>query len=291
MPARKVDKAPRDAPGPDGDEWYPDSSRSLDSLGDMRLMALLRDMIEAGDRAKAAARLGVSYRTVSRAIESGRLTARMSAALERHLLLGGGSAAARQSERAEALTKRVALLEEEFRSRLEAIEGRCETTGEEQAKAIRQLERRLERLESAKDTQGTPADAAPDDRPAPAPPWREYRELVTEEAEPGEERVYGEATPLIVEWRRATAERKRSAETGTALERAEARMRALELEIQLIDTRELTLPPDTYPWDRSDRREQLRRRRRSLENARVDRRWALLRRWLRRVLTFGLWRK
>ncbi len=273
------------------EEFYPDSSRSLESLRLVRLMALLRDMIEAEDRTKAAERLGVSYRTVSRAIESGRLTARMSAALERHLLLGGGSAAARQRERVEALTERVASLEERLGTSLEAIESRCETTGEEQAKAIRQLERRLERLESANDAGGASTDADPDERPTPAPPWREYRELVTEEAEPGEEGVYGEATPLIVEWRRATVERKRTAATGTALERVEARIRALELEIELIDTHELTLPPDTYPWDRSDRREQLRRRRRSLENARVERSRALLRRWLRRVLTFGLWRK
>ncbi len=289
--AGKVDKAPVDAPGPDGEEWYPGSTRSLDSLGHMRLMALLRDMIDAEDRAKAASRLGVSYRTVSRAIDSGRLTARMSAALERHLLLGGGSAAAQQREMVETLAERVASLEDEFRTALEAIEGRCKTSGEEQAKAIRQLERRMTRLESAKDVESAPSVAASDEKPAPAPPWREYRELVTEEAEPGEEGVYGEATPLIVEWRGATAERKRAAATGTALERAEARIRALELEIELIDIHELTLPPDTYPWDWSGRREHLRRRMRSLENARVDRRWALLRRWLRRVLTFGLWRK
>ena len=69
-------------------DFYPESSRSLDSLREMRLKALLRDMIDAEDGAKAAQALGVSYRTVSRAVESGSLTARMSAALERHLLLG-----------------------------------------------------------------------------------------------------------------------------------------------------------------------------------------------------------
>ncbi len=160
MTARKVDKAPVEAPEPDGEEWCPDSSRSLDSLGDMRLMALLRDIIEAEGRTKAAARLGVSYRTVSRAIESGRLTARMSAALERHPLLGGGSVAARQRERVEALTERMSSLEEELRSRLEAIEGRCKTSGEEQAETVQQLERRLARLEPEKYTEVAPAAAA-----------------------------------------------------------------------------------------------------------------------------------
>ena len=42
------------APGPDGDEWSPDSGRSLDRLGHMRIMAPLRDMIEAEDGSKAA---------------------------------------------------------------------------------------------------------------------------------------------------------------------------------------------------------------------------------------------
>ena len=85
-----------------GEELYPEESRSLDSLRQMRLVALLRDMIEAGGWVKTAETLGVSYRTVVRAEESGRLTGRMGHALERHLLLGGGSAAAPQRERGDA---------------------------------------------------------------------------------------------------------------------------------------------------------------------------------------------
>ena len=41
-------------------DFYPESSRSLDSLRHMRLMALLRDMIEAEGKVQAAA-LGVNY--------------------------------------------------------------------------------------------------------------------------------------------------------------------------------------------------------------------------------------
>ena len=96
MAAAKVDRAPvQGGTGTrDEKELYPESSRSLDGLREMRLKALLMDMIGAADGKKAAQALGVSYRTVSRAIESGRLTERMRAALERHLLLGGGAAAA-----------------------------------------------------------------------------------------------------------------------------------------------------------------------------------------------------
>ena len=61
-------------------ELYPDASRSLDSLRHMRLLALLRDMIDDGGKAKAAKALGVNYRTVSKAVRSGTLTDRMAAA-------------------------------------------------------------------------------------------------------------------------------------------------------------------------------------------------------------------
>ncbi len=77
-----------------GAELYPGSSRSLESLRHMRLMALLRDMTEAEGKVQTAAALGVNYRTLVRHEETGRLTDRMADALERHLLLGGGSAAA-----------------------------------------------------------------------------------------------------------------------------------------------------------------------------------------------------
>ena len=43
-----------------GAELYPGSSRSLDSLRHMRLMALLRDMIDDGVKVKAAKALGVN---------------------------------------------------------------------------------------------------------------------------------------------------------------------------------------------------------------------------------------
>ena len=90
-----------------GTELYPDASRSLESLRQMRLLALLRDMIDDGGKVKAAKALGVNYRTVSKAVGSGTLTDRLANALERHLLLGGGSAAAQQWERVDALEKRL----------------------------------------------------------------------------------------------------------------------------------------------------------------------------------------
>lgn len=70
------------------EEPYPDESQSLEDVRHMRLTAPLRDMIEGQGEVKAAKTLGVYYRTLVRAEKSEQLIARMSAALERHLLLG-----------------------------------------------------------------------------------------------------------------------------------------------------------------------------------------------------------
>ena len=48
-----------------------------------------------------------------------------------------------------------------------------------------------------------------------------------------------------------------------------AEERLLELEIELIGERELTLPPRTYPWDRFDRRYEVRRRTQDLNWVRM----------------------
>ena len=80
-------------------------------------------------------------------------------------------------------------------------------------------------------------------------------------------------------------------DAGDGLSRAIAeRSWMLELEIELIGERELTLPPRTYPWDGSDRRDEVWRRTQALERAQVERARVQIRRWIRRVLTLGLWR-
>ena len=282
----------RDELETDGTDMYPDESRSLENLRHMRLMALLRDMIDAEGGEKAAQALGVSYRTVSRTIESDRLTERMSAVLERYLLLGGGSAAAQQRKSIKALEERVDALEENLGSGLEELRGvfekGIEGLRDEQAQGLRQLERRLAKVEDERGDRDSAVDSQDAvDNPEVKPAWKPYRDLVTLEPEPGEEQVYGDATPLIVEWRKVRAE---YLDAGDGLSRAIAEERMRELEIELIGGRELTLPPRTYPWDGSDRRDEVWRRTQALERARVERARAQIRRWIRRVLTLGLWR-
>ncbi len=277
------------------EELYPDKSRSLEDLRHMRLIALLKDMIDDLGKVRAARALGVNYRTLVRAEESEQMTARMSAELERHLLLGGGSAAAQQRENLRALEDRVGKLDERLGSGLEdigsAVEEMIDGLRDEQAETIRRLERRLSQVEFARDAgDGTKTVEEVEAKPDVKPAWRPYRDVVTPEPEPGEEQVYGDAAPLIVEWREARAEFLDLLKTGPALRLAVAQERTLELEIKLIDQHELTLPPRTYPWDWSERRDEVWRRTQTLERVHRERVLAQIRQWIRRKLTFGQWR-
>ena len=292
MATTEVDKTPAASEaGVDGDDFYPDASRSLDSLCETRLMVLLRDMIDAEDGAQAAKTLGVSYRTVARAVDSGKLTARLSAALKTHLLLGGGSAAAQQREQVEALEKGLAELADELRDGLKSVVGEVLAFREEHARGMRHVERRLVALESGRDRAETPSPVVPEPDPdRKYVPPRKYPQLVTVEAEEGEEKVYGDATPVIVEWREARTKYLRAVKTGTTLAKVEAETAMLRLEITLIEKHELTLPRASYPWGGEERRSQVRDRNHDLSRLDVERDQALLRQWLRRVFTFNIWR-
>ena len=276
-----------------GRDFYPESSRSLDSLREMRLWALLGDMVDASGKVKAARALGVNYRTLSRAVESGTLTDRMADALERHLLLGGGSAAAQQWERVESLEKRLAELERDLGGELKAAVEEVKAFREKQARDRLHVERRLLRVEDRmKGLAVSPqAGMEPEATTRPYVPRRRYPQLVTEEAEPDEGQVYGDATPVIVEWRKARDAYRKAAETATEVEVREAHERMLWLEVALIEEHELTLPSASRPWGREERRAQDRKRRGEAIWSRVERKKALRRRWVRRVLTLGMWWK
>ncbi len=277
--------------GVEESERYPASSRSLDSLDEMRLVALLGDMIEQQGKPGAAETLGISVRTLGRFEESRRLTRTVAAALEAHLLRGGGSAADRQRRQAADVAERVAALEKALPDGLAAVRREGQSAVGEQAKALGELERRVAALEAAGNgaAQGNagspPGSAAPAKAPPVSRPRRVYPDLVTAEAEPGEELVYGDAaTAVIVQWREA---RDAIGKTKDALDRLNARQRWYELEIELVEQHELTLPPATRSWDWGDRRQEVRRRNEALDEIMVDRKMLKL----RRVLTFGLWRK
>ena len=272
------------------DEWSGEAP-SLESLRDMRLTALLNDVMDELGQVKAAQELGVDRKTLWRCRTTGQLTARLSDALERLLLSKDLSEAMRHGKRIEGLAERVSALEEELRGRIENGVGKVKALREEHARAMRHVERRLVALESGRRGSEPPSPTAPepDSKRRYVPP-RTYPQLVTRDAEEGEERVYGDAAPVIVEWRQARDVFQGAAKTGTTLEMKEAQERMLELEIAIIERHELTLPPASYPWDKFDRRDELWERNRDLNRVRVERNRALLRMWLRRVLTCGIWR-
>ena len=114
----------------------------------------------------------------------------------------------------------------------------------------------------------------------------EYPSLVTREPAPDDEEVYGDAWPLMNEWRTLELQR----EVGTKHDRAKTRERIMELEIVMIDKQGLTLPPATSPMHPSEKSSYLDWRRRALEDLRKERAWLEVLSRLRRVLSLGLWR-
>ena len=88
---------------------------SLDSVQDVRLLALLLDLVKQRGRTQAADVLGVNYKTVVGIIESGRLTRRVAQALERLLLARDVAGLLEDREVMKSLAQRLAALEERDR--------------------------------------------------------------------------------------------------------------------------------------------------------------------------------
>ena len=95
------------------------------------------------------------------------------------------------------------------------------------------------------------------------------------EPQPGDEKVFGDAWPLVDEWRRL---RERHPFEGKGLAWLEDEERLRELEIALVGEHGLTMPPDTDPWDSLSRRTQVRWRTQTLERVHRERVLAQIRR-------------
>jgi len=299
----------------------PRSPREAEHPHDGRLRALLHRLVAEDGKMKAADALGVDHKTVSRSLKSGRLTVLLRAALLTKALDDGltarvaeldagvnagerePAAPAAPPDRVEELAGEVL----EAREAVRALTGSAEQLRSEHGERLAEVERRLEAVEAPPpDTERTPVigagrvgaepAAAPStvtEGPQPASahvvterPRPASSHVVTEEAGPGDEDAYGAAWPLVEEWR--DVHRRHLAQSkGVDWLRDEERLR--ELEIALIAEHELALPPERYRWDGFTRRSQLRWRERTLRRVRGERRRAQWRRWLRRLLTLGLW--
>ena len=267
----------------------------LESVLELRLMALLTDMVRAHGMIGAAERLGVSRKTMWRARASGTLPPSLLAALERLARESDEAAATAQGERTEALESRVQELEGKLEAGLHqvhaartAIEEQGEEAAEGVARHLGEVERRLAQAENALREGHIGARGRDWSTVVRRSPDGERRGVVSAVAPPdGDEDTHGAAALLVAEWRRLYGG---GVDEGDRVERAAAEERMRELEIELIEDHGLTLPPATIPWSEGDRRSQAHSRRMTLARVRGERIRAQWRRRARRALTLGMWR-
>ena len=276
--------------------WPGDGTPSIESLRELRLRALLNDLVNELGLVKAAAELGIDRKTLWRSEGAGQMSARLVEALERMLLQRAVAALEEDRETVRALAERMGELEGQLAAVLDTAGSSgnggdggdmagvvVEALREEWAEDLRRLERRLERLESVRGSGNPPSGS----RAGRAGSQRRYPDLVTREPAGDDEQVYAAAWPLVDEWRRLWDSHTPS---GRELAWVSRRERILELEVAMLEEHGLTLPQETTPLRGLDRGEQLNWRVRELAGFRRRRARLELLRWARRALTLGLWR-
>ena len=272
-----------------------DRSRNIEDLHHLRLMSLLDEMVQDKGVMRAARDLGVNYRTLANALESGRLSRRMQGALENALLSGGGSPAREQRQRNDELAGRVEKLEEQVKvvaedsgQSLPAVHGEIEALRNEHGQALQRVDSRLAQVERGEGGgSGGSAQSAPPGKLAKTTrslPRRDFPDLATLEPAADDEDVFGDAWPLVQEWRGL---RNTHPDKGRGLEWLRDEERLMSVELALLDDHGLTLPPQTFPLRGLDRGDQTRWRRTALEDARRARRRLERLRWPLRMLTGG----
>ena len=275
-----------------------EDSKDVENMHHMRLMTLLQELVRDKGFKSAARVLEIDQRTVAECAKTGQLSRRVRQALERALQEGVGSAAARQRERNDRLEARVEALEQghealgkgqdelgkELRRRMAAVEGEvaslrrdgAQGTGAGHAGAGPSPERAGQSEAGASD-----AGRRPTSKPTVR---REYPDLVTLEPAEDDEEVFGDAWPLIVEWRELKDAHPNDGKDLAWLAEEE-RLRVVEL--ALLEDHGMTLPPEKRPLRGFDRDGQINWRRTAL----FDTRRALRKRELLNRLSFGLlWR-
>ena len=207
------------------------------SCGGSGLTGFLRELVREEGRVEAAELLGVAYRTVVRAEESGEITGRMGDALERLLGTGDDPEVARLRERVDALEGGVEAMAKELRDGLgeirAAVAGNAESQGQGQAQ-----DGKPDAGAGRSETRAAPPVAGL----RPRKPFTERRldpEVVTEEAADDDPEVYGDAWPLVEEWRRLRADHPYQ---GKSLSWLTTEERLLVLELAMLEDHGLTLP-------------------------------------------------
>ena len=269
------------------DEQPLNGHQGLDAevLRRLRLNELLRDLVRERGRMEAAALVGVNYKTLVRAEESGRLTVHMMHALERLQLSGESPAEAGQRERVGGLERRMEQLEADVVALAEELRAGVGELREAAPDGVqsRGEARSVVSARTSEPLAVEPTLAVAGMRPRrPVALRRPFPDVVTVEPADDDADVYGEAWALVEEWRWL---RSAHPHQGSGVRWLETEARILALELALLEEHGLTLPPETQPLRGFARRGQTTWRRTALHEVRQALTWAKL----RRFLTLGLW--
>ncbi len=240
------------------------------SAGGEQLRGFLQDLVEREGRVQAAERLAVSERTLRRALAAPQLSPFMTEALQREwdkADVAPEAAIVREPaslpEHLQQLERRLAELEHIAGDQLEELW----SLGED-LRQIRDAYAPATVVEAASNSGGLRLN------------------LVTVDPGVDDSEVYGEALPIVADWRRTL---RALAEPPHTLAWLGATERLLRLEIQLIDDRRLTLPPADAAWDDVRREHELLVRQDRLRELRIRRLWTEPLHWAFRLLSLGRW--
>ncbi len=278
-----------------GDGWDVEKARRH------RLSEFLRDLIRQEGKMEAAELLGVNHKTLTRAEESGEMTGRMSDALELLLRRADDAEVARLREAVRVMEERLAALEgggDAPDAEGEGASCRAETGDRKEANTQAQEKQEDDtktQAEDGKDGEGagrSESGAAPQVvrlRPVNPDTLQPFDpEIVTVQPADDDVETYGAAWPLVEEWRKLRAGHPNH---GSSLSWLTTRERLLVLELAMLEEHGLTLPPEKQPLRGFGRNGQTSWRRTALGDTRKALARRKLLRWVRRILTLGLWRK
>ena len=275
-----------------------EKSRSIEDLQHLRLTVLLEELVRDQGIMRAAGELNVDHRTLTAGLETGRLSRRLRGALEKALLEGGGSPAAEQRERNDALAGRVEKLEgqvnemgEQMSRGLADVQDEVKALRDEYTRDLQRVESRLTRVEGdGGDAEEEEGESGPVGRPPQRKTRlrREFPELATLEPAGDDGEVFGGAWALIQEWREL---KETHPSRGKGLDWLRNQERVLAVELALLEEHGLTLPPETYPLRGLDRGAQVNWRHKALFDTQRARKKREILLWPLRVLNPGTWRK